>query len=166
MRRYLAPAAHVLALLLAVALTLPLLAMLGTDLARAHHAEVAEPASDAEALAVFVSEFDAQHEPLVLLIRRYLAAPVTERATQRLELERAIATTIDHVESLPPARPCFAILAGLGIAQLHAIRDWLLTIGPSPPMAAAHLDHAASLNGQMARQLRPSLIDCAPEVTP
>ena len=52
-------------------------------------------------------------------------------------------------------------MAGLAIAEIEAVEAWLLTLGPNPPLAAAHLAQAVALGPTVREQLGPSLDECA-----
>lgn len=130
----------------------------------AHHVKVATATTDADAFAIYISEYTAQKLAIIETYRLWTAAESgAEKSSVGDELRTGLLATIGHLDSLE-LRACFAPFHEMTMAEFEAIADYV-THGDNPPYATALLNFAAALGTATQGQIGGTLIDCAGDVT-
>jgi hypothetical protein len=130
--------------------------------AAAHHTELPEPQTDADAMALYFKEFQAQNDKLLITARKQTAATSSiEKADLTDELRAGIEATISHMASLE-RRECFEPMAALFDSYMD-IMVKAYSVDTDPDEFQRYVQAAGLIGRSVYGTLLDGLAACAPE---
>lgn len=125
----------------------------------ADHVPTRQSATDSDAFALFLAEYQAQKDAVIEAYRLYVfAESAPEKADAADALRQGLSATISHLTSLEtPA--CADIVRAFVMDELDALVRFVAA--PNPDLADVHLSTAGLLAQRVQAHTYQTVIDCA-----
>ncbi len=130
----------------------------------AHHVPVPEAASDVDAFALYLNEYQAQADGVIPVFIQYVyAQDAAEKSDLAKKVQTALLTTVEHMDGLD-VRDCFSPLAGLADELFATLIRYFEVVQDNPALADALFGFGGSLYSAITAAVPDTLAACAPTV--